>query len=78
MLGNFIRITITNKQIRCLLLEEIDNKQIYKQEDVGGSLSREGDQGTPVYEVTFELRTARRSNSGFRSCRVAYIYIESF
>lgn len=54
--GNFIRITITNKQVRCLLFEEIDNKQIYKQEDVGGSLSREGGQGTPVNEVTFELR----------------------
>lgn len=35
-------ITVMNKQIRCLLLGEIDNKQIHKQED-GGRLSRAGD-----------------------------------
>lgn len=34
-------ITVMNKQIRCLLLGEIDNKQIHKQED-GGRLSRAG------------------------------------
>lgn len=41
MPGNFTGITVMNKQIRCLLFREIDNKQIHKQDvQVGEELSR--------------------------------------